>query len=85
MNTTTCASCGLDFPDADMLPLNQGGELCSDCMENLRGAAPGLLAALQECLTSDGAACWSKREYAEKRIRYIDQIARAAIAKATGG
>ena len=48
----------------------------------LIAASPDLLEALRQCTTEDGAACWKSREYAEKRIRYIDQIARAAIAKA---
>lgn len=51
----------------------------------LIAAAPALLEALRECITEPGAACWKKREYAEKRIRYIDQMARAAISQAEGG
>ncbi len=51
----------------------------------LIAAAPAMLEALRECITEPGAACWNKREYAEKRIRYIDQMARAAIARAEGG
>ncbi len=41
----------------------------------------GIIEALKECVTEDGAVCWRSREYAEKRIRYIDQIARAALDK----
>lgn len=51
----------------------------------LIASAPALLEALRECITEPGAACWKKREYAEKRIRYIDQMARAAISQAEGG
>lgn len=50
----------------------------------LIAAAPEMYQALQECLTSEGALCWTSREYAEKRIRYMDRIARAALAKAEG-
>ena len=52
---------------------------------SLIAAAPDLLAALQECITDDGATCWNSRAYAERRIRYISDLAHAAIAKATGG
>lgn len=29
--TTTCAGCGADAPDRDMMPLREGGELCAQC------------------------------------------------------
>jgi len=34
-NTTTCAGCGDDFPDRDMLPRGRGGEgeFCPKCAE----------------------------------------------------
>jgi hypothetical protein len=53
----------------------------------LIAAAPELLAALQECITDEGATCFARRdthpEYMDRRINYISDIARAAIAKAT--
>jgi hypothetical protein len=63
---------------------NLGNGPESEANARLIAAAPELLEALQECLTDDGAACYRSREYAEKRIRYIDTIARAAIAKSEG-
>jgi hypothetical protein len=48
---------------------------------------PELLAALQECITEEGATCFARRdthpEYMDRRLNYISEIARAAIAKAT--
>ena len=41
-----------------------------------------VLNVLRECITEDGAACWKSREYAEKRIRYISQIALSALTEA---
>ena len=41
-----------------------------------------LVEALKECVTSEGAACWKSRAYAEKRIRYISELAKTALALA---
>lgn len=46
-NTTTCFHCGHDFADRDMMPLPAEGELCPDCWETVRDAAPDMLAALR--------------------------------------
>ena len=37
MNTTTCYRCHNDFPDNEMLPLDDGGELCPHCVKFLDG------------------------------------------------
>lgn len=47
-------------------------------------APADLLAALEECITDDGASAFRKREYAHKRLAYITALARAALAKAKG-
>ena len=78
MNTTTCAHCGHDFPDGDMLPLEQGGELCGDCMEQVRDAAPELLAAL-----TDLVECHEKG-LGQFQMGRRAIAGRAAITKATG-
>jgi len=55
--TTTCAHCGQDFHDRSLIPLDGGGELCHDCMDALRDAAPELLAAcdmVQRAYAGDG-------------------------------
>ena len=68
--------------------LQDESALCGfdDCgYENARliAAAPDLLKALKECITSDGAACYRLKK--EKcRLEAINQIAFAAIAKAEG-
>lgn len=38
--------------------------------------------ALNEAITDDGAAAFGSRDYAERRLREINEVARAAIAKA---
>lgn len=53
----------------------------------LIAAAPDLLAALRECVTDDGARCLNddpRGERARRRLYAINDIARAAIAKAEG-
>lgn len=50
----------------------------------LLASAPELLAALEECITRDGAVAWRNAEMAGKRLEAISNIARAAIAKAKG-
>lgn len=67
-----------------------GGEGMSDEGEanaRLIAAAPELLEALQECITSEGAACFGDMqdhpERMQRRLYAIADIARAAIAKAT--
>ena len=54
----------------------------------LIAAAPDLLEALRECITDPGAVCFVRRdmhpEYMDRRLNYISDQARAAIAKATG-
>ena len=51
-------------------------------------AFPDLLEALRECITDPGAVCFVRRdmhpEYMDRRLNYISDQARAAIAKATG-
>jgi len=54
----------------------------------LIASAPELLEALEECVTSDGAACFSDMksnpQRMQSRLHAISDIARAAIAKARG-
>ena len=54
----------------------------------LISAAPDVLEALRECITDPGAVCFVRRdmhpEYMDRRLNYISDLARAAIAKATG-
>jgi hypothetical protein len=45
-NTTTCALCGADFPDADMIPMPDGGELCDSCASDVTANAVELFSAL---------------------------------------
>ena len=75
--TYTNIPCGCKVVGGGTLQQPLAIEFCA-----MHQTAPDLLAALRECITEEGAACWRSREYAEKRIRYIDQTARAAIAKA---
>ena len=49
----------------------------------LIAAAPAMLAALMMCETDEGAAAFGSRDYAERRLRAINEIVREAIAKAT--
>jgi len=44
-------------------------------------AYPKLVEALEECVTDEGARCWESREHAERRIRYVDQLARRLLAE----
>ena len=70
--------------------LRCGAMLPSDeARANLRliAAAPELLAALEECITEDGAHCASGRELTQalfRRLSAINAVASAAIAKAKG-
>jgi len=54
----------------------------------LIAAAPELLEALQECITDAGATCFkngmNRATLMTRRLMAINDIARAAIAKATG-
>lgn len=50
----------------------------------LIAAAPALLSALEDCLTFDGATAERSHEMALKRLRAINDIARAAIAQIKG-
>ena len=43
-----------------------------------------LLKALEECTTENGAMAYLHHKVAVRRIEYINDIARAAIAKARG-
>ena len=54
---------------------------------HLIAAAPELLEALEEAITDDGAHCKHAASLAEmeRRLDYITEIAREAIAKAKGG
>ncbi len=56
---------------------------------DLYTAAPELLEALEQCVTDDGATCFTHQQtrpdYMVKRLNTITAIAKAAIAKATGG
>lgn len=48
-----------------------------------QASAPDLLEALQECVTESGARCWEEHEGLYRRLRAVNDLARAAIAKAT--
>lgn len=52
----------------------------------LIAAAPELLEALQECITENGALAFASEDFykAKQRLMAINNIARAAIAKAEG-
>ena len=47
----------------------------------LIAAAPDLLAALQDCITDEGATARKSHARAMQRLAYISEIARAAIRK----
>lgn len=57
----------------------------------LIASAPALLAALAECVTDEGAACFASGDgmaahaRCTRRLDYISRTARAAIASAKGG
>lgn len=66
-----------------------GGPLSNEEIEAnicLIAAAPELLAALRECVTEPGAPSIRLNDFevAERRLAYISEIARRAIAKAEG-
>ena len=54
----------------------------------LIAAAPAMLAALEECITDEGARCFSNAppdpDLMRRRLNAINTIARAAISLATG-
>jgi len=56
----------------------------AEANHNLITAAPDLLAALEACLTDDGAAAERSHTMACRRLAAINEICRAAIAKARG-
>jgi hypothetical protein len=60
----------------------------SDFARKLERDRAELLEALKECITSEGAACFSDiqnhPEWMQRRLYKISDLARAAIAKATG-
>jgi hypothetical protein len=59
----------------------------SDADKALIAAAPDLLAALEQCITEEGAHCLQHQgtpRAMSNRLRSINDIARAAIAKARG-
>ena len=80
--TTTCLHCGGDFHDRSLIPLDTGGELCHDCMDTLRDAAPDLLAALQAFI--DLAPDLTISKAYRTLAATIMEHARNAIAKAQG-
>ena len=66
---------GRQKPDGDMDIFRK-----ADAEMRLIAAAPNLLAALEDCLTDDGAAAERSHTLACKRLAAINEIARAAIA-----
>jgi hypothetical protein len=72
--------------EANTMNTNSGENQAANA--RLIAAAPDLLAALELCITSEGAACFSDMnshpEYMQRRLYAISDLARAAIAKATG-
>ena len=78
-------------PDIDVCVIPFGvldteAELSAKRDARLIAAAPELLEALQECITDDNAMCIVQNDvaYMIRRLRSISNVARAAIAKATG-
>lgn len=62
------------------------GGFCDEPEARLIASAPDLLDALKECVTDPGAPAFDDdRDAAYRRLRAINEIARAAIAKATAG
>lgn len=55
----------------------------TDANARLIAAAPDLFAALEECITDDNSCCMNTGQR-ERRLKAIDAIARAALAKAGG-
>ena len=66
--------------------LGEGPE--AEANARLIAAAPELLEALRECITSEGAACFGDMdnhpEWMQRRLYAISDIAHSAIAKAIG-
>ena len=62
---------------------NYIGDVMSDNWSKLIAIQAKLLVALGECQTDKGAMAYRSHYYAIRRIEYIDQLARAAIEKAT--
>lgn len=58
----------------------------SEANARLIAAAPELLEALDDCITNENATCIVQNDvaYMIRRFKAINQICRAAIAKATG-
>ncbi len=79
MNTTTCLHCGQDFPDRDMLPLPDGGELCPDCTAAVRDAAFELFIAAKAMVGEN------PRSHCSSVCGCPSCLAHNAIAKAKGG
>jgi len=86
-----------DFQDGDhsdwLIVKNEPADnpevVASACTETLAKricALPDLLEALQDCITDDGASCIVTHNvaYMIRRFHAINEIARAAIAKAEG-
>lgn len=68
--------------------MSRSGKTQEEAYANARliAAAPDMLAALQECITEDGANCLAYGTDTPKlraRLRAINETARAAIAKST--
>lgn len=77
-----------DFPDwcaeSRIICTTTDDEL-SRANARLIAAAPDLYDALAECVSEPGAMCWDDPEAAYRRLRAINDLARAALARAKGG
>ena len=63
------------YGKADEQPIN--ARLLAHC----RNHFGELLEVLKECVTDSGALCWDSMEGRSKRIHYISDLVRAAIAR----
>ncbi len=70
--------------ESDAPRLNRALNESLDNVRTLRAINAELVAALRECITDPGATCHRNAKYQRMRTEYINQIARAAISRATG-
>ena len=81
VSRSTVKDVGIHKPEFQHDALPQGEAIAN---ARLIAAAPDMLAALEDCITEQGAIAERSHEYALQRLASINEVARAAIAKATG-
>ena len=69
-----------DDPDFDSV--HDENQANADYIARCVNSHDALVEALKECVTDECAACFGSRDYAERRIRYISDLAKAALALA---